>query len=302
MSGTVKDDWFNLKWGEEDELGTLNHLTPDKVLDGIKLVKKGKIIQLGHRIYNGMPGRHAFHGPFYYLISQRTYDEKPPFSDETENDFGGALGRVEMSDHSGTHMDSLNHIAKGDRFYTGEDAHKITGNTGTTRLGIDRVPGIVTRGIMVDITKGANNIAERGKPISVAHVEDFLDSHNIEVRKGDAVFFYTGVSRLWNEPEQYNSYYESSPGIGMELAKWLAEKEVSLSGSDVPSSEVMPSENPGERFPVHQELITRNGIRLIDNIKLDQLAKEKVYEFLFVCSPLRITGGTASPVVPLAIY
>lgn len=302
MPDKMNDKWFNTKWGDDDELGTLNLLTSEKVLESIQLVKKGRVMQLGHPIYNGMPGRHAFHGPFYYIISQRVYDNRPPFRKPTENGFGGALGRIEMSDHLGTHLDALNHISKDDRYYNGVDAHEITGNTGTTKFGIDTSPGIVTRGIMVDATKGANNIAERGKPISVNSVEDFLKSHSLDVGKGDAVFFYTGVSRLWNEPDQYNSYYESSPGIGMELARWLSNREVSVSGADVPSSEVVPAENPGERLPVHQELITRNGIRLIDNIKLDELAREKVYEFLFICSPLKIKGGTASPVVPLAIF
>ncbi|AKA49243.1 hypothetical protein IX51_09140 [uncultured archaeon] len=296
------DEWFKSKWGSDDQLGTLNLLNQDKVLETLKLVRTGKVIQLGHQMYNGMPGRHAFHGPFYYLISQRVYDNRPPFREPTKNGFGGALGRVEMSDHTGTHLDALNHISKDEKYYNGIDSHEVTGNTGTSKLGIDTSPAIVTRGVMVDVTKGANNIAERGKPISVKQVEEFLDAHFLDVVAGDAIFFYTGVSRLWDNSDQYNSYFESSPGIGMELAKWIASKGASVSGADVPSSEVVPAEKPGERLPVHQELITKNGIRLIDNIKLDELAKEKVYEFLFVCSPLRIKGGTASPVVPLAIF
>lgn len=302
MEGKSGNDWFKTKWGDQDELGTLNLLTPEKVLDAVKLVKKGKVLQLGHDIYNGMPGRQAFHGPFYYLISQRAYDHRPPFRKPTQNGFGGALGRMELSDHLGTHLDALNHISRDNKFYNGTDAYEITGNTGTTKLGIDSAPGIVSRGIMVDVTKGANHVAEKGKAITVDQVESFLYAHGIKVRKGDAIFFYTGVSRLWNEPEQYNTYYESSPGIGMALAGWISDNDISVSGADVPSSEVVPAENPNERLPVHQHLITKNGIRLIDNIKLDDLAVEKVYEFLFVCSPLKIRGGTASPVVPLAIY
>lgn len=300
MQKESDDDWFKREWGPDDDLGTLNLLTPEKILEAVKLVRTGRVVQLGHTIYNGMPGREA-HGPFYYLISQRVYDNRPPFREQTKNKFGGALGRLEMSDHLGTHLDALNHISKNNTYYNGTEAYEITGNTGTTKLGIDTSPGIVTRGIMVDVTKGANNIAEKGKPISVGQVEDFLDSHFLDVDRGDAIFFYTGVSRLWDKPAQYDTYYESSPGIGMELARWIADHGASVSGADVPSSEVVPAENPEETLPVHQELITRNGIRLIDNIKLDELAREKIYEFLFVCSPLKIKGGTASPVVPLAI-
>lgn len=302
MQNSDDVEWFKSVWGDSDELGTLNTLTPEKVLEAVRLVKQGKVLQLGHMIYNGMPGRHQFHGPFYYLISQRIYDNKPPFRKPTKNGFGGALGRIEMSDHTGTHLDALNHIGKDGKYYNGFDAQEITGNTGTTNLGIETSPGIVTRGIMVDVSGGSEKIAEKGHPISTDEVESFLERNSISVAQGDALFFYTGVSKLWNDPDAYNSYFEASPGIGMDLARWISDRKISVSGADVPSTEVVPAENEGERLPVHQHLITKHGIRLIDNIKLDDLAHERVYEFLFVASPLMIKGGTASPLVPLAIF
>ncbi len=301
MVNAGNEDWKRSKWGEGDELGALNTLVTEKVLSAMKLVRKGRVMQLGHPIFNGMPGRQAFHGPFYYLISQRTYDNRPPFRKPTKNKFGGALGRIEMSDHLGTHLDALNHIAIDNTYYNGFESQKITGNTGTTNLGIDTSPGIVTRGIAIDAT-GGEAIMPRGKPVSVASVEAFAKKHSIEFEEGDAVFFYTGVSKLFDNPDEYNTYFESSPGIGMELAEWISDKGISVSGSDTPSSEVTPAEEEGVRLPVHQHLITKHGIRLIDNIKLDAIIREGVFEFLFMVSPLRIRGGTASPVVPLAIY
>ncbi len=295
------EKWYPSDYGEADVLGTLNHLGPEKVLKSVSLVKQGRVLNLSHEIYNGMPGRQSAHGPFFYLLSQRAYDSRPPLRPPTRNKFGGALCRIEMVDHLGTHLDSLNHIAYDNRYYNGADAYEISATHGTTKLGIDSTPPVVTRGIMVDATSG-REIMDAGEPVSLRAVQDYLTDRNIVVEPGDAIFFHTGVGKLWHEPERYNEYYGKSPGIGMELARWLAEKRVSVTGSDTPATEVTPAEFEGTRLPVHQYLITLHGIRLIDNINLNELAAEEVPEFMFSLAPLRIRGGTASPVSPLAIF
>jgi kynurenine formamidase len=296
------ESWYPSKWGEGDQLGTLNLLNDQSVLRAIKIVKKGKIIQLSHKIFNGMPGRYSAHGPFFHLLSQRVYDNRPPLREPTKNKFGGALCRLEMVDHLGTHLDSLNHIAFDNKFYNGFDAFQESTTFGTYNLGIDGVPPIVTKGILVDLTNEKEMILRRGRPIMVDETVNFLSNHNISVEPGDAIFFHTGVSKLWETPEIYNQYIDSSPGIGYELSKWIAENDISVTGSDTPSTEVVPPEINGTRLPVHQYLITKSGVRMIDNIKLDELAKEKAYEFMFVCAPLKIKGSTASPVAPVAIF
>lgn len=297
-----KEDWFPSKWGASDELGTLNTLSAEKVLGALKVVKRGRVYRLGHLMHNEMPVRTALHGPFSYFMSQRVYDHRPPLREPTANKFGASLGRLEMVDHAATHLDSLNHISLDNRFYNGVDAHETTTPRGTMKLGIDSTPPIVTRGVMVDVPSlYSKEILEKGQAVTTGEVEKFLMKRKLGVGKGDAVFIYTGVSKLWGEPERYNEYWEHSPGIGYELAKWLGNKDVSVAGADTPGSEVIPPELKGTRLPVHQYLVTKCGIRLIDNIKLDELAGDKVYEFLFICSPLPIKGATASPVAPVAI-
>lgn len=295
------EKWYPSEYGESDVLGTLNHIDESKVLKCTSLVKKGKVIDLSHELYNGMPGRQSAHGPFFYLLSQRVYDSRPPLRPPTRNRFGGALCRLEMVDHLGTHLDALNHIAYDNRYYNGIDAFEVSATYGTTRLGIDTTPPVVTRGLMVDATEG-REIMNGGEAVSLDTVKEYLRDRNLEVEAGDAIFFYTGVGKLWHEAEMYNTYYEKSPGIGMELAKWLAEKKVSITGSDTPATEVTPAEFEKTRLPVHQYLITLHGIRLIDNINLNGLAGEDVPEFMFSLAPLKIRGGTASPVSPLAIF
>lgn len=295
-------DWFPSKWGGADELGTLNTLSSEKLLSCLKLVKKGKIYRLAHLIYNEMPSRAALHGPFSFFTSQRVYDHRPPLREPTKNKFGAALCRLELVDHLGTHLDSLNHIALDNKFYNGIDSFQATTPRGTLKLGIETVPPIVTRGIMVDAASLAGKeVMEKGQAVGPGEVEKFLREKSLAVEKGDAFFVYTGVSKLWMEPSKYNEYYEGAPGISFELAKWLDNKDVSVAGADTPNTEVTPAELKGTRLPVHQYLITKCGIHLLDNIKLDELAREKVYEFLFVCTSLPIKGGTGSPVTPIAI-
>ncbi len=297
-----KGDWFPSKWGPDDFLGTLNTLSSDKVFEALKVVKKGRVYRLGHLMHNEMPVRAALHGPFAYFTSQRVYDHRPPLREPTANRFGAGLGRIEMVDHAATHLDSLNHISLNNKFYNGVDAFEATTPKGTLKLGVDTTPPIVTRGVMVDLpSMGKKEMLEKGHAVAPEEVEAFLTAKGLSVRRGDAVFFYTGVSKLWGEPQRYNEYWENSPGIGYELAKWLDKKDVSVSGADTPGSEVAPPELKQTRLPVHQYLVTKCGIRLIDNIKLDELARDLVYEFLFICSPLPIKGATASPVAPVAV-
>jgi|HubBroStandDraft_1064217.scaffolds.fasta_scaffold05807_8 kynurenine formamidase len=293
--------WFPSKWGAGDQQGTAATLTDAKLLAAVTLVRQGRVLPLGHPIFLGMPGRLATHGPFHYLTSQRVYDHRPPLRTPTKNKFGAALCRLEMTDHLGTHLDALNHVSYDNKFYNGVDAFENTLPSGSQKLGIDTGPPIVTRGVLVDATRGGA-MMEKGTPITVDTTERFLADHRLDVGPGDAVLFHTGVSRLWNQTEQYNEYYESAPGIGYDLARWLGEKDVAVTGADTPSTEVSPAEHAGTRLPVHQYLITKCGIRLLDNLKLDELAGAGVFEFLFVCSPLRIKGATASPVTPLAVF
>jgi len=297
-----KGGWFPSKWGSEDQLGTINAITPKKILEGLKVARKGKVYRLGHIMHNEMPVRMAVHGPYAYFVSQRVYDQRPPFREATTNKFGAALGRMEMVDHVATHLDALNHISADGKYYNGIDAFEATRPKGIFKLDIESTPPIVTRGVMIDVPSVVGReILDKGHGVSVKEVTSFLKKEKLDVGPGDALFVYTGVSKLWNETSKYNEYWETSPGIGYELAKWMGQRDIAVSGADTPGSEVGPPEIKGTRLPVHQYLLTRCGIRLIDNLKLDELSHDGVYEFLLVCSPLPIKGGTASPVAPLAV-
>ena len=294
-----ENDDLSSKFGKDDESGNLNYIDNIKVIKSLKMADKGIIYNLAHEIYNGMADR-ITHSPYFFQMLLRPYDNN--FYKAYANKYGPGIGRIEMCDHTGTHLDSLNHMAYNNKFFNNIDAFDNTGNPGSDKLGIETTGPVITRGLNIDITElYSTDILDQGHAITISELKEFLDKHDLKIEQGDAVFFYTGVSKLFNNPEKYNKYYDSSPGIGYGLAEYLNGKNISLSGSDTPSSEVIPSEIKNTRLPVHQYLIAKCGIRLIDNIKLYELSSDNVHEFLFVCSPIPFRGATASPVSPLAI-
>lgn len=296
----IDSNWFPSPFGQGDQKGTLNHISGEKVIRSLQIPKLGKVFRLSHLMSERMAYRQT-HGSYFFTTSLRSADYHPPFKSETENVFGANIGRLELSDHSGTHIDSLNHISIGGRLYNGHNASEVIGPRGSSMLGIDSTPPIVTRGLIIDLPsiRGVDVVEDSGP--SEGEILRFFREHEIVPEKGDAVFVYTGASRLWNYPDRFSGFYDKSSGIGMECARWLVSSRISLSGSDAPSSEVSPSEIKGAMLPVHQYLITINGMRIIDNLKLDEVCLNGAYEFLFVCAPLALSGGTGSPVSPLAI-
>jgi kynurenine formamidase len=135
----------------------------------------------------------------------------------------------------------------------------------------------------------------------MADVRGALERQGIDensITAGDAVLFRYGWAQLWSDPVAYNG---ALPGIGLEVAAWLVDKQVTVTGGDTSSTEVSPNPNPALVIPVHQELMLKNGIFNIENLVFEELAADEVYEFLFVATPLRFRGATGSPLRPLAI-
>ncbi len=292
--------WYPSRFGKDDFLGALNYIRPSKVLASLSRPKKGKAYRLSHVLSEDLAFRPT-HGAFFYTTSLRSTDYHAPFRPVSNNGLGANIGRMELSDHTGTHIDALNHISINGKLYNGLDASGIIGPRGSSSLGIETTPPVITRGLIVDMPsiRGVD-LVEEGPP-SQKEIDKFFSENQIIPEEGDAVFFYTGASKLWPDHDRYARLYEKSSGIGMEAARWMVHNRISISGSDSPSSEITPPEVDEAMLPVHQFLITMNGIRLIDNMKLDEIAMDKVYSFLVICAPLPIRGGTGSPVSPIAV-
>jgi kynurenine formamidase len=297
--------WPNPAWGAGDQAGASNWITPDKVLEAVGLVKAGKIYEIGQVYEKGMP-----------LFGQRTYallsPGSPTYAFPTANRIVandefvcGEIGQV------GTQFDGPGHIgmkvkmADGstqDVYYNGFTGAEMYSAYGLQKLGIENVKPMLTRGILIDLAgyKNLPNLPARYE-VTLADVRGALARQGLsesDLRPGDALLFRYGWSRFWTEPAKYNT---DPPGIGLEVARWVVARKASMVGSDQSGTEVGPNPDPSLAFPVHQELIMKNGIFNIENLTLEELARDAAWEFLFVFTPVRFKGATGSPGRPLAI-
>lgn len=291
--------WTESRYGPDDQAGASNMMTPDKALEAISLMNTGTVMSIG-RVYEAdMP-----------LFGNRAFALRA-----TNGLAGGPLGEnqvVWMDDflateigQVGTQFDGLGHIGVGVDgnafFYNGVASQDLVGGYGLNKNGIEHVKPFFTRGIVLDIASLHDAPMEAGDVISVEDIETALEAQGInEPSAGDVVLFHTGWSRHWIEDN--DTFNSGCPGIGMEAAAWLIEREVTLVGADTWPVEVVPNPDPTRAFPVHQELLTKNGIFIHENIATERLVEAGVSEFAYIFSPMPVKGATGSPGAPLAVY
>jgi kynurenine formamidase len=280
------------KWGAGDERGSANHMTPALVLNAARLIRTGEVIELGRVLRAGMP-----------LQVTRRFDlhTKRTFMNPQANQRGSneeivttELGQV------GTQFDGFAHQSHGDSLYNCFTISDVATRTGFTKLGIQNVGAIMTRGVLIDVAglKGVDTLPDAYE-ITVQDLQQALSKQNLALRPGDAVLTHTGWGRLW---EQDNPrYMKSAPGIGVAAAEWLVTQDPLLVGADNIPVEVSPNPDAQISLPVHQIMLVVHGIHLLENLKLDELAAKGAHEFAFVMQPLKIQGGTGSTVAPAAI-
>ncbi len=286
------DRWYPSRWGADDQRGAANRLTPAKVLEATALITQGTIYQLGRVYEAGMP---MFGSRHYSLCIPQAFEmpgrNEGVFHDEV---ISGELGQI------GTQFDGLGHLGIGDLFYNGNSRRDFARPEGLTRLGIENVGPIVTRGVLLDIARFKN--VERLPPtyeITAADLAGALARQRTSIGAGDAVLIHTGWGSLWMTDNA--TFIASSPGLGVAAAQMLVDEEVVLVGSDNWGVEVMPNPDPGLSAPVHQLLLARNGIYIHENLATEGLARDNVYEFAYIFTPLRLKGATGSPGSPIAI-
>ncbi|MDX2058746.1 MAG: cyclase family protein [Gemmatimonadales bacterium] len=296
--------WPHPIWGPTDQAGSSNWITPDKILQSLKLVKTGKVYELGQVYESGMP-----------KYGERSYSLTIPAPTGTASGANQIVGNDEFVaaeiGQVGTQFDGPGHIGQRikmadgsyqDIYYNGHPWSEVGGRYGLRKLGIEHVKPIITRAVLIDIAgfKGLPYLP-LGYEVTVADVRGALARQGMseaDIAPGDAILFAFGWSALWRKPAEYSA---GQPGIGLEVARWVVERKPSMVGSDSPGLEVNPNPDPQLLFPVHQELITRNGIWNQENLHFEELLAERAYEFLFVFTPVRFKGATGSPGRPIAI-
>jgi kynurenine formamidase len=286
------DNWYPSRWGSGDQRGAANRITPAKVLEAKNLITRGTVYQLGRTYEAAMP---LFGTRHFSLKIPQTFgpmgSNRTMYHDEVVS---AEIGQV------GTQFDGLGHIGVGDLFYNGNDRREFSQGDGLTKLGVENVGPLVTRGVLVDVAafKGVARL-EGGYEITRADLTGALERQRTEIRAGDVVLVHTGWGSLWLTDNA--AFGATAPGVGLEAAQYLVDREVVLVGSDTWATEVVPNPNPELAFPVHQLLIPRNGIYIFENLLTEELARDRVYEFAFFFAPLKIKGATGSPANPLAM-
>ena len=267
------------------EHGLLALIDDAKRIAALREVRTGRMYDLGHVLDEHVP---VFPGRYFKQTLVTTAHHANPGGGVGENEVNWITEIVSGTMQLGTHLDALSHLQMGDRGYGGYTVRELAGTAGVTRLGVETVPQIVTRGWLVDVPGlGAGGV------ITPEHCG------GIDPEPGDAVLFHTGWSRHWSDPDAYLS---GEPGPGCELAQWLADRRVALTGCDTWSYGPVPPEDPDRPFRVPQILNIEHGVFVAENLDLAELAADGLRgPFALILTHPKLRGATGAWTSPIAL-
>lgn len=288
------ESWQTSKWGQDDTIGAANYLSADKVVDAAKLVTKGKTYSLGVELNRDFP---AYGSRFFDITVM-------------EPRAGGqALGPTKLTStddilHTwlgiGSQIDGLGHIGIDHVHYNGLAAEDIVAVDGLKKLGTEGIPPIVTRGVLLDMTAHfGKEMLQEGRSFNSKEIKEAEKASGVAIQEGDVVLFHTGwLSLVGQDNERFG---KAQPGLGVDGAKYLANKGVVAVGADNWGLEVIPFEDGTGIFEVHQTLLAKNGVYILENMNTTELAKDGVREFLFVLGQPKVKGAVQMMANPIAI-
>ncbi|HEY1337690.1 MAG TPA: cyclase family protein [Bryobacteraceae bacterium] len=245
-----------------------------------------KIYDLGQPYYVGMP-HHPSHPPYLFGLVKQHGDFLGPAGNSSASE------SIALGGHVGTHIDAFSHFSCGGRLHGGEKAASVQSYaSGVARHSVDTIAPILRRGVLLDFAQAGPLAGDF--EITPQRLDEA--ARGLEVRRGDVVLLRTGWAAYWNDARRFICEVKG-PGPGIEGARWLSARGVFAAGSDTVAFEKVPDAS----MPVHVHLLVENGIHIIECLNLEELAAAGVREFLFVALPLKIRGGTASPIRPVAV-
>jgi kynurenine formamidase len=268
-----------------DEVGALARIDDTKRREALALVRTGRLYDLGRVLDETVP---VFPGR-YFRQSLVTTAHHANGGGVGENRVNWIIEVFSATTQLGTHLDALSHLQIGDRGYGGWTVDELAGPAGVGRLGAETVPQIVTRGWLVDAAAAGLG---PGGVVGLEHLD------GIAPEPGDAVLFHTGWGRHWDDAETYLS---GEPGPGYDVADWLVERGVALTGCDTWSYGPVPSEDPARPFEVPQLLNVRHGVFVVENLDTSALAADGVREFALVLTHPKLRGATGAWTSPIAL-
>lgn len=288
------------RWGKEDERGTVNLITPDKVAAGAQLARTGRVFDLG--IPFGSDGPQPGGGRInpVLLLSETGADQSFPGAFHYADDY------VFMPLQSASQWDGLAHVFYDDQLYNGFPASAVTPH-GAHHCSIDKIAkGIAGRGVLLDVARQRGmEWLQAGEAITPDELDAVATAQGVEVRSGDVLLVRTGWRRKFLAERNPAEFMAGEPGLGLACCEWLAEHEVAAVCSDNWAIEVLPGEIETELLPVHMVLIRDMGMTLGEILDFEELsadcASDGVYEFFFCGPPIKFSRAVGSPINPLAI-
>jgi len=295
--GALAADCKPSKWGPNDEIGAANLVTPERVMAAMKLVKRGKTHPLGIIIDSKTP---AFPPRSLSLQvvqpnqqgGQRLFAYHGSYNDDLIQTWLGI----------GPQIDGLGHLGQDGVYYNCNNEKDFAAITGLKKMGTEKIPPLVARGVLIDMAKHFNMpFLPAGKYFTEQDIQAAAKAQKVQIREADVVLFHTGWTdaKLASDPKAWAS---GEPGISEEGASWLASKNVIAVGADTWGVEPIPPQKEGRPFYGHVIFLKENGIYLLETMNTGQLAKEGVHEFLFVLGQARIRGTVQMIINPVAIY
>jgi kynurenine formamidase len=293
-------------WGEGDEVGSLNAMTPATIKAALALIKQGKAYDLGVP-YDAESYKWPGHSPAAILTFRgpegvKRQGDFKPVADPKLNPEKVAWHScaIFISDNVGTQIDGLAHITTGDdnHWYNGFKEADWGGNFGVRKCDATTIPPIITRGVLLDVAgfRKVDALPSHYR-ITAEDLQSTAKAQKVTLRPGDTVLIRTGILKYWgaNGSDHEKLRQHDSAGIDLGAAKWLVEQQGAiLIGADTSGLEHLPG--PGEKqtfIPVHRYLLTQQGVHIGEFHNLEALARDGVYEFCYICMTNNIRGATA---------
>jgi kynurenine formamidase len=258
-------------------------------------LQRSKVYDLAQPYFVGMP-HFPTHPPFLFGLTKKHGDLV------AKDGVSSSADAIALGTHVGTHIDALCHFSCDGKLYGGVEAKTVQSDSeGIRQYAVDTIAPILRRGVLLDI---AGQFQTEALPadfaITPAHMESAAEAQGVEIGNDDVILFRTGWGRFWSDSARYitggRGTNATGPGPELDGARWLSEHGVFAAGSDTVAFERVPS-----AMPVHVHLLVEKGIHIIEALNLEELARDRVYEFVFLAAPLKIRGATGSPIRPIAL-
>lgn len=291
-------------YGPADGIGALNRLTPESQAEILQRADGRTIYDLSVDYFLGMPSFQAAGDPPYQIWMTHTprgtrVDDANGVGREINESVCYSGDVILMYTHTGTHIDALNHFGLNGKVFNNVAVDDHLGSRHWFRNGADQLPPIVARGVLLDIA-GLKDV-ECLPPSYGITSQDCRDAalrQDVEVSAGDVVLVRTGRMRYWPDTSQVMG---DSPGMSLEGARWLTAQGIAAVGADNEAVEQTPSQHDDNWLPGHCHFLAESGVPMMELLDLEELARDQVYEFCFIATPIRLRGATGSPVRPLAL-